>query len=161
MALTIPQIITLKADIMLDPVLDEMRMTGRDRELCDIYNADTTDICWKKKVLQDEIMQNGFDWTRVDNLTVGKSRIWEWLFNNGERAINPSKVNVRAGIDSTWVGTAPDLAVRAAVYVHCKRFVTKFEKLFAQGAGTSADPSVLVVEGPISVYDMSMTRNNY
>ena len=111
-------------------------------------------IVWRTSVSQDEIMQNGFDWTRVDNLSVGKARIWEWLFDNQAAVINPSKPNVRAGIDQCWVGTAADLAVRAAVYVHCKRAATVAEKLFATGLGTTVSPSLMAFEGDIQPIDI-------
>lgn len=100
-------------------------------------------VIWKTKVYQDEIMQNGFDWVQVDNLTVGKGRIWEWMFNNANNAIDPSKTNVRAGIDEAWKGTTAMLAVRAQVYTHCKRFATRVEKLFATGTGTAVSPAIL------------------
>lgn len=122
--------------------------------------AAPTFIVWKSSVTQDEIMQNGFDWLRVDNLSVGKARIWEWMFNNAERAINPSKANVRAGIEETWKGTAPDLAVRAAVYVHCKRLATRVEKVFATGTGSDAEPATLTHEGPVSYQDVFDARND-
>lgn len=96
---------------------------------------------WKTSVTNQEIMQNGFDWTRVDNLSVGKGRVWEWMFQFG--SINPSKPNIRAGIEAVWVGTAPDLAVRAAVYGHCKRLATVAEKLFATGTGSDATPAIM------------------
>ena len=114
-----------------------------------VYNtlAIPTYVVWRTSVDQDEIMQNGFDWVRVDNLSVGKARIWEWLFSNLSRAINPSKPNVRLGIDEAWKGTAADLLVREAVYVHCKRDATVLEKLFATGAGTTLSPSNMTVEG--------------
>ena len=107
-------------------------------------------VVWRSSVTQDEIMQNGFDWVRVDNLSVGKARIWEWLFDNQSATFNPSKVNVRAGIDECWKGTAADLAVRAAVYVHCKRTANLLEKLFATGTGTDASPATMTIEGSIS-----------
>ena len=88
-------------------------------------------------------MQNGFDWTRVDNLSVGKSRIWEWMTTakkvNDEFVFDPSKSNTRAGINEAWKGTSADLAVRAVVYSHCIRLATVAEKLFATGAGTAPD----------------------
>jgi hypothetical protein len=104
-------------------------------------------IVWRTTVTQDEIMQNGFDWVRVDNLSVGKGRIWEWLFENQARSINPSKTNVRAGIAECWKGTAADLAVQAAVLGHCKRSANHVEKLFATGAGTDATPATMTIEG--------------
>jgi hypothetical protein len=100
-------------------------------------------------------MQNGFDWVRVDNLSVGKARIWEWLFDNQSATFNPSKANVRAGIDECWKGTAADLAVRAAIYVHCKRPATRAEELYAVGSGTDASPSLMAFEGQVTDYDVS------
>jgi len=104
-------------------------------------------VVWKTAVPVDEIMRNGLDWTRVDNLTVGKARIWDWMTQLN--TLNPSKVNIRAGIDATWVGTAADLAVRAVVYTHCKRKASVVEKLFATGLGTDVSPSVMGYEGPL------------
>jgi hypothetical protein len=110
-------------------------------------------IVWKSSVSQDEIMQNGFDWTRVDNLSVGKARIWEWLFKNQSTSFNPAKPNVRAGIEAAWVGTAADLLVRAAVYTHCKRTSTILEQILATGTGTDAVPATMGYEGNLSYSD--------
>lgn len=115
-------------------------------------------IVWKTSVDTDSVMKNGMDWTRVDNLSVGKARIWEWMTRPG--SFNPSKANVRAGIDATWVGTAADLLVRAAVYVHCKRQATIVEKLFASGTGSNASPAVMDFEGQISPQDVYDARNS-
>lgn len=109
-------------------------------------------IVWRTSVAFEEVMQNGFDWSRVNNLTVGKARTWEWLEKFGKGFLNPSKPNTRAGIDDTWVGSAPDLAVRAAIYVHCKRKATVGEKLFATGTGSDAVPATMGPEGPVT-YD--------
>ena len=150
----------IKADT--DPAVVAARdnESGRiDTLLADLYNQPSATVVWKSSVTQDEIMQNGFDWTQVDNTTVGKARIWEWMFNNDMRSINPSKANVRAGIDEAWKGTAAMLAVRAAVYVHCKRLATKCEALFATGVGTEESPSVMGYEGTITGYDVSVAMN--
>ena len=111
-------------------------------------------IVWRSSVSQDEIMQNGFDWTRVDNLSVGKARIWQWMFDNEQHLCNPSKINVRAGIDAAWVGTAADLAVRAAVYSHCKRSANRIEKLLSTGTGTTESPATMGYEGSVSYNDI-------
>jgi len=117
-------------------------------------SIDENFIVWKTSVSKDEIMQNGFDWTMVDNLTVGKARIWEWMFANGSNSINAAKTNIRAGIDSCWVGNASFLAVRAAVYVHCKRVANQLEKVFATGTGTTADPATMIIEGRMNYVDV-------
>ena len=109
-------------------------------------------IVWKSSVEIDEIMRNGMDWARVDNLSVGKARIWDWMGRLG--TFNPSKVNVRAGIDAAWDGTAADLAVRASIYTHCKRSANRLEKLFATGTGTGVSPATMAVEGSISYVEV-------
>ena len=132
-----------------------------DTAIAQNYRQDSATWVWRTSVSQDEIMQGNFDWTRVDNLGAGPARIWEWMFGNADRSINPSKANVRAGIESVWKGTAADLAVRAVVYTHCKRLAVKAEALFTTGTGTNTDPAVLVWEGPLPVSDVSAALNRY
>lgn len=113
-------------------------------------------IVWRTVVTQDEIMLNGFDWTRVDNLSVGRARVWEWLFDNAANAINPSKSNIRSGIDQVWQGTQADLNVRDAVYGHCKRTATRAEKMLASGVGTTQNPGVTTFDGQVSDHDAAL-----
>jgi hypothetical protein len=110
-------------------------------------------IVWKSSVSVDEIMRNGMDWARVDNLTVGKARIWDWLGRLG--TFDASKTNVRAGIDAAWVGTVADLAVRASIYTHCKRNSNVVEKLMASGTGTDAAPATMACEGSIGYQEVA------
>lgn len=140
-----------------DSDLVSARDSGATPLIKDWYNETYSPelIVWRTDVRQDEIMQNGFDWVRVDNLATGKARIWEWMFDNENRSFNPSKPNVRAGIEEVWKGTAADLAVRAAVYAHCKRPATRIEVLFAVGTGTDESPSTLGFEGNLSEYDVT------
>lgn len=149
--LTTEQRATLKTAIEADQTANTMFVDGNLQGLADYMNepASPEFIVGRTSVAQDEIMQNGFDWTRVDNLSVGPARVWEWMFANAARAINPSKSNVRAGIEAVWKGTAQDLAVRAAVYVHCKRPASRFERVFATGTGSSVGPGLAVVEGGV------------
>lgn len=128
--------------------------------IADELNKESLDgfVVWKTSVPVDEIMRNGLDWTRVDNLSVGKARIWDWMTRLNE--INPSKVNIRAGIDATWVGTAADLAVRAVVYTHCKRNASIVEKLFATGTGTTQIPATMAYEGPIQYQEIITAWNS-
>ena len=151
--LTDAQKTALAADVANDPAFADLPHNSDGAyAVAAAYNlpASPEFIVWRTSVSQDEIMQNGFDWVRVDNLSVGKARIWEWLFSNQQRAMNPSKINVRAGIDETWKGTAADLAVRAAVYAHCTRAATRAEKLFATGTGTVASPATMTQDGALS-----------
>src|SRR5574343_574256 len=140
--LTAQQLATLKAAILADPELAAQPMNSDGAfAIAAALNqvASPAFVVWKTDVSVDEIMRNGMDWARVDNLSVGKARIWDWMGRLGQ--FDASKPNIRAGIDATWVGTAADLAVRAMVYTHCKRSATRAEKLFATGTGSDAAPA--------------------
>jgi len=153
--LTAPQQLALKNAVLADPVLS-LLTPGPDNAfaIADAFNllASPAFVVWKTSVDIDEIMRNGMDWARVDNLSVGKARIWDWLSKLG--TLNASRPNIRAGIDATWVGTAADLAVRATVYTHCKRSATRIEKLLATGTGSDASPATMVYEGTIVYQDV-------
>lgn len=125
-------------------------------------NASPNFFVWKTSVEVSEIMQNGFDWTRVDNLTVGKARIMEWMMLTG--TINPYRANVRAGILATF-SVAADLNTRVAIFTHFQRLATRIEKLLATGAGTASNdqgigPATMSFEGPISYDDVEAARNS-
>lgn len=159
--MTPAQLSTLRTAIFAsgDQALIDAANTRNDTELARLLNLPSTFVVWRDRVTQDEIMQNGFDWVRVDNLSIGKARIWEWLFDNQDNSINPSKENVRAGINECWKGTAADLAVRAAVYVHCKKFATVAERFLATGTGSDASPGLLTFSGTVSINDIGAMMN--
>lgn len=157
--LTTAQLQAIKAEIAADPVLAAKPMNSDGAyDIAAALNVTAVPdfIVWKTAVSADEIMRNGMDWTRVDNLTIGKARIWDWLTKLG--TFNAARVNIRAGIDATWIGTAADLAVRATVYTHCKRAATRVEKLLASGTGTDAAPATMGYEGTISYQDVELAR---
>lgn len=151
MELSLAQLATLKAWVIANHggVFDQSTVAA--------LNADASPdfIVWRTSVTAEEVMQNGIDWARVDNLSVGKARIWDWMVRSAGM-FNPSKPNVRAGIDATWVGTQADLNVRAAVYAHCKRKATVGEKMFSTGTGTDADPATMGIgqEGEVTLQNV-------
>ena len=157
--LTTAQLQALKAAIDADPVLSAYPMTsGGAYAIAAALNVAAVPafIVWRTDVTLDEIMRNGMDWARVDNLSVGKARIWDWMGRLGQ--FDASKPNIRAGIDACWAVTAADLAVRAAVYVHCKRSATRAEALFATGTGTDASPATMTFEGALTADDVQQAR---
>lgn len=128
----------IKADIAANSDMNTLpNNSDGSAAIADLYNLPAVPEfkVWRTDVSVDEIMRNGMDWTRVDNLTVGKARIWDWLSKLG--IFDASRTNIRAGIDAAWVGTAADLAVRASVYTHCTRPATRLEKLLVTGTVTS------------------------
>lgn len=154
--MTPAQIIELRAKCLADQTAASFFNQDGAAGFQGYLNGASTFIAWRTSVSQDEIMLNGFDWTRVDNLSVGAARVWEWLFDNDAKSFNPSKPNVRAGIEQVWKGTAADLAVRAAVYIHCKRAATIAEKLLATGTGTDANPGLFSWQGEVSPLDSAL-----
>ena len=151
----------VKAAIQADPVLSVVP-AGSDGgwEIARLLNltANPDFYVWRTAVPIDEIMRNGMAWDRVDNLTVGKARIWDWIGRLG--TFDASRPNIRSGIDAAWVGTAADLAVRATVYTHCKRKATVAEKLCAIGTGTEGSPAVMQFEGSLTWQDVELARNS-
>jgi hypothetical protein len=166
MALTAQQQTTLKAHIDASGDLNIFPNTSDGAfAIAALLNqpADPDFWVWRTSVTEAEIMQNGFDWVRVDNLSVGKARIMDWMFRS-TGTINPSRANIRAGIIECWKGTQADLAVQAAIFGRCQRLATRFEKLFASGAGTSVvngvGPATMAVEGSVSYQDVQDARNS-
>lgn len=145
MSLTISQLQALKSFILNDPELNAFpNNSDGNYEIAIRLNAVASPawIVWRTDVSRREILQrNGFDWTRLDNLSVGKARIWSDIFIDG--VLNPSKPNVRAGIEAVWVGTAADLAVRAEVLAACKMEATRAQRLFSSGLGSIPTPATL------------------
>src|SRR5574343_1747690 len=107
--LTTEQQATLKAHIEASADMNTLP-PGSDSafQIATLLNAPASPdfYIWKSEVTNAEILQNGMDWLRLDNLSVGKSRIWEWMFQFV--SVDPRKVNIRAGIDKVWKGTAAD-----------------------------------------------------
>lgn len=160
MPLTPQQQAALAAHVAADPTLSALpNNPGGWDAVAKALNvpASPAFTVWKTRVTEDEIFGNGIDWTRVGNLSVGKARIWEWMFKFG--GANPSKQTVRDGIAAVWVGTAADLAVLATVIGHCKRAATRAEMLFATGAGTTDTPGTLTFEGQLSAGDVETALN--
>jgi hypothetical protein len=149
------QALALKAYIMADSTLAAWYATGRmAEEVANALNLPQAPewVVWKSQVSWADIMGNGMDWERVVQLTVGEARAWDWLFIGG--VMQPHKINIRAGIDRVWSGTAPMLAVRATVYTHCKRAATRAEKALSTGTGTTASPATMGFEGALNYMDI-------
>ncbi len=157
--MTNAELIILKANILASPDLDALKGTSDGRfEIARLYNLPASPT-WV--ICRREILQNGFDWTRLDNLSVGKARVWTDIFVDG--VINPAKANVRAGIEAVWVGTQADLAVRDVIYGHCRTSATRVQKLFSTGTGTAISPATPSDSGSsdlaVSLFDVEPALN--
>lgn len=103
MSLTLTQMGTLRSLVDADPTARDLALAGDDVALAAWRNViDPAYWVWRTRVTARDVMSDAaFDWTRVDNLTVGKARIWDLMFKYGD--IDASSGNVRAGIDTAWV----------------------------------------------------------
>jgi hypothetical protein len=150
MDLTPTQLQTFKSAILADPNLADEVAAGANGDIANAFNVDAAPqfTVWRTRVTREECSVEGFDWTQVDNLTVGQARIWDWLFASG--SADPSEGGVRAGITECWKGTAAKVLVRDFVLGKCKRLATRFERLYTTGTGSTVDPGKLVIEGAVS-----------
>lgn len=163
--LTAQQQSAVKSDIAADPLLQGQPLNSDGSfAIAAAYNKiiAPTFFVWRSSAPVQDIMVNGFDWTQVDNLTVGKARIWEWMKDTG--ALNFSEPNVRAGVLAAFTG-AGNLAMRTQIFGHGQRAATRLEKLLATGAGsTSSDqgvgPALMGFEGNVTYQDIDGARNS-
>jgi cytoskeletal protein CcmA (bactofilin family) len=150
--LTTTQKATLKAFVEADATLNQIPKTYDGAyALADALKVEASPafVVWRTSVSAEEIMSNGFVWTAVDALTVGKARIWDWMTRYG--TINPSKINVRQGMADAF-GAASAMAT--GIMPHLKRNANILEKLFATGTGTTATPGTMVIEGSLSYQEV-------
>lgn len=154
--MTPEQLQTIKADILANPDLSAFP-PGPDGAfaIADAYNQTAAPdyTVWRTQVDAEEVMSNGFVWTAVDGLTVGKARIWDWMTRYGQ--INPSKVNVRQGLQDCFGAGSPMIT---GILPHCKRLATRAEKLLATGVGSNAAPALMGFEGNVTYRDIELAR---
>lgn len=161
MALTPAQLIVFKAAILAEtaPGFVELRQAGATGAMAEFYRQESvpTFYAWRTRITKEEVYANGFNWVAIDDVTEPKWRVWIELFSSG--AMNPSKPNVRAGIEEVWKGNAVKLAVQTYVLDKCKRAVNRAEKLFATGTGTFVSPALLGFEGQVTDSDVVQAIN--
>ena len=149
MQLSNAQLLILRDDILADPALAAQPMNSDGAfAIASAYNllAVPDFVVWRTAVGVDEIVNNGFIWTAVDTLTVGKARIWDWMRESG--VINPSKANVRQGLQDAFGASQPN------ILQHLKRSATRVEKLFS----TTGATNTMTFEGALSYQTVEQAR---
>lgn len=139
-ALTTAQLSTLRTAILADPALAAIAQKPSPssddwQAIASAMNVASAPayVIWRDSIAVVQVMQNGFDWLRVDNATVGRARIWEWMTVAG--TLNPMLANVRAGVSAAF-NQAADSAMRIAIFGHFGRPCTRAERLYATGPGS-------------------------
>ena len=168
MALTTAQLITLKAAILADAVLNaypntsdgnfDMASGGPNQNLgLRALAAGPNNIGWKSNVVINAI-GDAINGTELAGLSTLNNTRLQTLVQLSESGVNPSVANRRQFFDDIFSG-AGGVNTRAALLVLWKRTLNKLEKIFAIGTGSDASPATLVVEGSISGADVTAARN--
>lgn len=153
--LTQEQKTMLKTAADAEPTLSQAIANGDDSAVSNWFNSTSSFIAWKTALQEVDVLQaDAFNFSLVDGLTSGKRDEWSnFIFRDGK--CNPSKSNIRAGLQDIWSGTAAKTTVYNAIIELSKRAATNAEKVLSTGAGTSVAPGLLTFEGKITVNDVS------
>lgn len=154
MELTNAQRTTLRNAVLADPVLSALTPSADNADaIATAMNAATNPafFVWKSTIQSTELF-DAITWPGVDNLTVGRARIFEWMILAG--TIKPELQTTRTGITQCF-GAAT--ATEVAIFALFKRVASRVEALLANttsGDGQEATPARLRVEGQLSYQDV-------
>lgn len=161
--MTDQQLQALKSSILADPALAGYVSSADDVAIAAAYNAVASPDYWVKRTRVDK--------TEIYSVTTSSGTTWSWpaliarsqgerdgwreLFSSGY--VNPSLPNVTQAVADIFSGTANNAPQqRAHLLAISRRLATRFEVLFVSGGdGTTANPSVMAIEGPVSYAEIS------
>jgi len=153
---------TLKAYVEADSTLNALPHNSDGAfAIAEALKADASPdfIVWRTSVREQEFTDDTssegttWSWPAFIARSVGEQAGWNAMFRNG--SINAAKANVRQGFVDIFSGaqnSAP--AQRAHCAAIAKRKANRLEKLFATGAGSTASPATMVVEGSVSYAEL-------
>lgn len=159
--MTSAQLATLKADIVADSTLNALPHTGDSAlVIASVYDllASPDYWVWRTVVTRADIYDTvdfeggSWDWTTYKNQSATEQNAWVQMFM-GDKA-NFAQANVRAGVAAIFTGAGAPATQRAHCLSVGRRKATRFEKLFSTGAGSTAAPSVMALESPVSSQDV-------
>lgn len=167
MALTQAQLVTLKADILADPVLNAYPINPDGAfAIAEAYNALAVPdyMVWRTDVTEEDCTSKtsaegtNWIWTAFIARGVGEQTGWVRMFSVTGK-LNAANPNVRQGIADIFSGnqnSAP--AQRVHLLAVAKRKATRAEKLFASGVGSLVSPATMTHEGTISYQEVLTAR---
>jgi len=155
--LSTAQLQALKADMNGDGAIQAIPHTSDGfAQIAALYNATASPDywVWRTFVPDREIYEattvdaTTWSWTIYIARSQGERDAWRQMVNMAG-GINASLASVRTGIADIFSG-AGGLNQRTHLLTLGRRKATRGEKLFATGAGSTAAPSVMAVEGVIT-----------
>lgn len=149
--LTPTQAQTLKAYILADPVLSTFPHTQDGAyAIAEALKATAAPeyVVWRTNVPAGEI-GNAWSGADIDGMSaLNMQRLQLLLASSPQGVFDMSRLDRRTGFLNPF-GASGSNPSRVAMLIVFKRSATVLEKLFASGAGTSANPSTMVVEGAL------------
>lgn len=166
MALTPSQLTTLKTDINANTGVggefeNIPNTPDGNQTIADAYNQQASPDFFVWKTFVDTMaIKDVVNWTEVINRGDGEQFAFDLMIRDG--GINPSKSNVRTGLQDIFSG--PQGAnTRSALLDLAARKSSRAEKLFADTAGgngsTKINSANLTFEGKLTSNDVEAARN--
>lgn len=182
MTFTTAQLQVIKAEITADPVLNALPNTADNAfAIAAALNAyPAVDYIVWQTTLPTQLVFDAITWANLTPQdTPDTTQLWMnralacqgKQFNiqtmlAGRETINPSKANVRSGLQDALTGipSGASGATRAAGWVALQsamqRKATRAEKVLASGSGTTGSPSLLSFEGSLTYQDVLDARGS-
>lgn len=157
MALTAPQLVTLKADILADPTLSSQPENSDGAfAIAAAYNLSAAPpfVVWRTELREEEMMQKTV-WTEYIIRSAGERDAYRFMLSAG--TINAADPNVRQGIVDIFSGPG-GATTRTQLTELAKRNATRAEKLFATGTGTTISPATMTFQGNLTFQDVLLAR---
>lgn len=161
--MTPQQMQVLKDSILSDPLLAGYVAIADDSAIAAAYNAVASPSYWVKRTsveireIYSVTTSSGttWSWPAFIARSQGERDGWREMFSSGY--VNPSLPNVTQGVADIFSGSANNAPQqRAHLLAVSRRLATRFEVLFATGGdGSTANPSTMAIEGPVSYSDVS------
>lgn len=159
MTLTPSQLVTLKNNILADPVLAAQPMNGDGHfAIKTAYNllAVPNFTVWKSRVSISDVGKK-INGAELGGLTTANHTRLQTIALYLADGVNPSLADNRAFFDDVFSG-AGGTVTRATLLVLWKRLATRAEKLFAVGTGSDAAPATMTFEGLLTVAHVESAR---
>lgn len=105
-----------------------------------------------------------WSWTAYINRSAAERDAWREMFTSGGfsgqgGAINPSLENIRQGMQDIFSG-AGGAGQRTHLLAMARRPMSRVERLFAVGVGTTVSPATMATEGPLTYLEVARALRN-
>jgi len=159
--MTPQQLTTLKAAIVADPALNSKPMTSDGAfAIAEALNADASPAFWAyRRNIDSAEIGKAVNYVAVAAMTTANlQRVSDFLRLN--LTTFNGRDDIKTFLNDTFSGTlgGQGQATRDALDLMLRRLVTRFERLYVTGTGTTAAPGTLVLEGPVSFQDVQEAR---